>query len=358
MTTLTNRTESALCVISMNLLSSQQPAQKQTFRETILILFRWKGSIYKTIWKQMLVYCVLFYSLTIVYKVGLDEEGKIAFRALAKYFSKQTGSLNLMIMLGFFTTTAMQRLFTMHTAMPGTAKLISFFLMSIKQDLPEGPVLVEQFARWAVLSWVLTYRIVSKPLRDLFPDMVSLQRAGLIRENERYLLDRVEPIAANTTPRPLLPIDWMLLLARDCATENRYPDKGNYVKLLDFILGFKKSCGNTIKFATKNLPHALIQAAIIFVYVYGLITLMSRNFDGAEKDVFLEGFVSYVPAMPSLQFFIFLIWLNFGRTAVNPFGSDDDDIDVQQLLKTHVQDSLRLASLYNKELDDIFDNMP
>ncbi len=28
---------------------------------------------------------------------------------------------------------------------------------------------------------------------------------------------------------------------------------------------------------------------------------MSRNFDGAEKDVFLEGFVSYVPAMPSLQ---------------------------------------------------------
>jgi hypothetical protein len=119
---------------------------------------------------------------------------------------------------------------------------------------------------------------------QVFSDLVSLfvdeligfyliNFPGLIRENERYLLDRVEPIAANTTPRPLLPIDCnrlhnkekkqghnnrsmcycgsiklgMLLLARDCATENRYPDKGNYVKLLDFILGFKKSCGNTIK---------------------------------------------------------------------------------------------------------------
>lgn len=88
----------------------------------------------------------------------------------------------------------------------------------------------------------------------------------------------------------------MLLLARDCSIENRFPDKGNYVKLLDHVLIFKKSCGNTIKvrfdhcslhanllrvnyltdflkiffcncsgtkFATKNLPHALIQVRII-----------------------------------------------------------------------------------------------
>jgi hypothetical protein len=39
----------------------------------------------------------------------------------------------------------------------------------------------------------------------------------------------------------------MLLLARDCSIENRFPDKGNYVKLLDHVLIFKKSCGNTIK---------------------------------------------------------------------------------------------------------------
>ena len=39
----------------------------------------------------------------------------------------------------------------------------------------------------------------------------------------------------------------MLLLARDCSIENRFHDKGNYVKLLDHVLIFKKSCGNTIK---------------------------------------------------------------------------------------------------------------
>jgi hypothetical protein len=55
---------------------------------------------------------------------------------------------------------------------------------------------------------------MSKFLVSLFVDELIgfylINSPGLIRENERYLLDRVEwvePIAANTTPRPLLPID-------------------------------------------------------------------------------------------------------------------------------------------------------
>lgn len=39
-------------------------------------------------------------------------------------------------------------------------------------------MIVEQFARWTVLAWILTFRIVSKPLREMYPDMISLQRAG------------------------------------------------------------------------------------------------------------------------------------------------------------------------------------
>ena len=42
-----------------------------------------------------------------------------------------------MIMLGFFTSTAMQRLFTMQTTIPGTAKSITLFISSLKSDIPE-----------------------------------------------------------------------------------------------------------------------------------------------------------------------------------------------------------------------------
>jgi hypothetical protein len=42
-----------------------------------------------------------------------------------------------MIMLGFFTNTALHRLFTMQMTTPGTAKTTTVFIMSLKQDLTE-----------------------------------------------------------------------------------------------------------------------------------------------------------------------------------------------------------------------------
>ncbi len=68
----------------------------------------------------------------------------------------------------------------MQTTIPGTAKTISLFIMSLKTELPEGYIIVQQYARWAVLSWVLAVRSVSKPLREKYPDMISLQKKGSI----------------------------------------------------------------------------------------------------------------------------------------------------------------------------------
>ena len=59
------------------------------------------------------------------------------FEALSTYFSKSASTLNLMIMLGFFTSTTLQRLFAMQTSIPGTARIITSFVMSLKPSLPE-----------------------------------------------------------------------------------------------------------------------------------------------------------------------------------------------------------------------------
>ena len=158
------------------------------------IISSWKGSIYKLVWRHFVVYYVLYVSLTAVYEFLLNDTGRrwiyislvtllklknnqfftldfffilqalrsadqvqnlfisnqttftLHFNGLLhelikffkiRYFSKSASTLNLMIMLGFFTSTTLQRLFTMQTAIPGTAKPISSFVMSLKADLPE-----------------------------------------------------------------------------------------------------------------------------------------------------------------------------------------------------------------------------
>ncbi|EFX79869.1 hypothetical protein DAPPUDRAFT_104014 [Daphnia pulex] len=361
--------------ISSILDTPAQQSRSSVFGESFLTLFQWKGSIYKALWKHFVIYCALYYLLTVVHKVALNGEQKKAFEALAKYcMTNPPSPTNLIIMLSFFTTTAMQRRFSVQINMAGTSRLISVFVMGLKPNLREGPVIVEHYARWVVLSWVLTYRIVCKPLRDLFPrysrrlnvlmlirkcnefyffkDMTSLQRAGIIQNSaERMILEKMET-EGDPTPRPLVVIDWMTLLIKKTHKKGRFAEYKYYLQSVENVLAYKKNCGNTIKFATKNIPYALIQVAVIVVYLYGVFTLMARNFDGVEKSVLLGGIVNYFPGFSSIQFFIFLVWLNFGRTAVNPFGSDDDDIDVKQLLATHIQDSLRLAKLYHQDLSD------
>lgn len=61
-----------------------------------------------------------------------------------------------MLMLGFFTSTAMQRLFAMQITMPGTAKVITNYVMSIKPNMPEVKIpylfLVEHIKACAMLK--------------------------------------------------------------------------------------------------------------------------------------------------------------------------------------------------------------
>ena len=57
------------------------------------------------------------------------------FEAIAQYCSKYTGSIPVILLLGFFTTTAMQRWFSMYNSIPGTARIITAFTMSLKDNI-------------------------------------------------------------------------------------------------------------------------------------------------------------------------------------------------------------------------------
>ena len=43
-----------------------------------------------------------------------------------------------------------------------------------------------------------------------------------------------------------------------------------------------------------------------------------------------------------------------GRIAADPFGEDEDDIDIVALFRSHVADSIRQRGIYHKRLDTLF----
>lgn len=51
----------------------------------------------------------------------------------------------------------------------------------------------------------------------------------------------------------------MLLLLKETFLQNRFFMDFNYLKNVDILMAYKKSCGNTIKFANQNISPALVQ---------------------------------------------------------------------------------------------------
>nr|SVE71455.1 EOG090X0KP6 [Daphnia similis]SVE72088.1 EOG090X0KP6 [Daphnia similis] len=281
-----------------------------------------------------------YIGLSIVYDFALDDEGKKGFEDISAYCSKYTSSLPIILLLGFFTSTSMQRWFSLVHSMPGTTRVIASFVMSIKEGHTEGYQIVEQYSRWIVLGWALTFRLICKPLKRVFPTLVSLENAGLLLPHERLQLEN--ELASN---HPIVVVQWNLALLKRCNRQGMFMDFSDYQRNQDNLMTFKKSCGDTIKFAAKNIPFALIQAVTITVYSYGLASLMARQLTDEHTPTSFT--IRYFPVLNAFQYFLYYLWLQFGRLAAYPFSDDENDIDIKRLLQAHVDDAVRWQSLYS-----------
>ena len=70
------------------------------------ILFKWCGSIYKGVWRQVLLYCSLYALVSLLYRHVLfhNERSKEFFERFCIYAGKVEHGLPLNFLLGFYVT--------------------------------------------------------------------------------------------------------------------------------------------------------------------------------------------------------------------------------------------------------------
>ena len=59
------------------------------------LLNRWKGSIYKLVWRDLLVYVSIYTALSLLYRFQLSEEGKLAIRISFQFGFKRVLKYNV-----------------------------------------------------------------------------------------------------------------------------------------------------------------------------------------------------------------------------------------------------------------------
>ncbi|KAJ8931048.1 hypothetical protein NQ314_016076, partial [Rhamnusium bicolor] len=94
--------------------------------QLIYFFSRWRGSIYKLVWIDLLLFLTIYYSLNFMYRWLLDEDGKILFAQIVKYCYDYGNLIPLSFVLGFYVSIVMARWWNQYTTIPFPDSLAVF----------------------------------------------------------------------------------------------------------------------------------------------------------------------------------------------------------------------------------------
>jgi len=69
------------------------------------VLLRWKGSIWKACYIEAIIYIVIYFTVSAVYRLALKEEQKRVFEDIVQVFDNVSKIIPITFFLGFYVST-------------------------------------------------------------------------------------------------------------------------------------------------------------------------------------------------------------------------------------------------------------
>ncbi|KRX97304.1 Bestrophin-1 [Trichinella pseudospiralis] len=285
------------------------------------LLFRWKGSVYKIIYKQALIFVVVYYSINLLYWQLLNNEQKIIFEKVAFYFSEANLSLPLTFLMGFFVSQVFNRWMSNFKEIVWIDSCMMRITSFVEGKDDRGRLLRRTLARYVNLSCIIVLRDISTAVKKRFPTLDHLVKTGIITEEESHEY----VISCKQHPDVYLfwlPIEWAINLVAKARKENRI--------LCDLNMS------------------RIIRVVTIATESYFLTNVIARQYTQHQNNSSLE---TVFPATLFLEFLFYVGWLKVAEVLIVPYGEDDDDFEVNYIIKRNLQVSYLMV-------DDFHDQTP
>ncbi|KJH45458.1 Bestrophin [Dictyocaulus viviparus] len=276
----------------------------------IRLLFRWRGSIWKSVIAELIIWISLFFIISSLYRYGMDEDGKRVFERLAAHCDEKLDYIPLTFMLGFFVTIIVDRWRQIFNNMGWIENVALTIATLIRGDSNEIILTRRTIIRYMVLSQVLVFRDISMRVRRRFPNMESIVTAG----DQNF----------SNKPRSTM----QLRLGTD----------SNSISTSEA----------TIFFLIEDVFKMVVFLA---VRVYFLICLISRQYIIGNTAGNKSVIDLYIPFMTILQFIFLVGWMKVAEGLLNPLGEDDDDFECNFLIDKNISTGLSIV-------DETFDSCP
>ncbi|MEQ2302870.1 hypothetical protein AMECASPLE_011090 [Ameca splendens] len=311
------------------------------------LLLRWKGSIYKLLYRELIIFTVLYYFFSIVYRFLLSSEQKRLFEKLSIYCDRYAELIPVSFVLGFYVTLVVSRWWGQFENIPWPDRLAALVGGHVRGTDEAARLTRRTLMRYVNLSGVLIYRSVSTAVYKRFPTTEHLVQAGLMTSEElRYLEGLPSP-----HNKFWVPCTWFVNLALRARTEGRINNDVALTAILTELNSLRAKCMKLYGYDWISLPLVYTQVATVAVYSFFLACLIGRQFLDPVQGYPGHDVDFYLPVFTLLQFFFYVGWLKVAEQLINPFGEDDDDFETNWLVDRNLQVSLL-------SVDEMYDSLP
>ncbi|XP_014670968.1 PREDICTED: bestrophin-2-like [Priapulus caudatus] len=214
------------------------------------LLFYWKGSIYKLVYKEMAGFALLYAFLSIMYRYALDGEYRRVFENIAIYCAKFTDLIPVSFILGFYVAIVVTRWWEQFVNIPWPDKIMQYVASNVHGTDERGRIIRRTLMRYCNTSAVMVYQAISMRVKKRFPTIDHLVEAGFLTENERKLMD--------DTPCPhgkwWFPCHWFSCLLSQAHAEGRIKDTYILKAIMDEMHLFRGNCGMLFSYDWVSVP--------------------------------------------------------------------------------------------------------
>ncbi|XP_077983031.1 bestrophin-2a-like [Glandiceps talaboti] len=313
------------------------------------LLAVWRGSIYKLLWQEVVLFIVSYYSLSLLYRLALDEEGRKTFENICLYAKEGLSVIPLSFILGFYVSLVIGRWWTMYTAIPWIDEFAQLVASNVHGEDDRGRLARRTLVRWLNVTFVIVSRAVSIPVLTRFPTLKHLQDAGLLTDEEYSKFEQLP--TAHT--KFWLPCLWACNLVSQLREEGRIRMDLSHRYLLERIQAHRQSCQDLISFDWISIPIVYTQVVTIACLSYFVASIFGRQFldpskgyDGYKVDL-------YFPVIATLEFFFYFGWLKVAQAILNPYGGDDDDFELNYIIDRNVQVGFSIVDALHRQIPNL-----
>ena len=324
------------------------------------LLFRWRGSFYKHVTYQVLIFATIYTVVNVLKTFIMTEKQLETYRKLGSSVGALAGYISAPVTfcLGFFLLQIYKRFWRIFLEIPwvdGVAFLVSSNVLGRDEF---GKKLRKTIVRLVCASIVNALLLVSPVMAKRFPNPNALIKPGFITEDEARILQKIDRRA-----RWMTCLTWSGMLVNRARNRwGRIEDEQAYSQLVDQLDVIRNRCRRQVQIHNRPVPFVYFQTVLLAVYAFFVVIIISGAYHRQSRALHsrvvktsttaeLWGIHILIELVSILHFSLFAGMLCAARALVSPFNNDDNNFESHMLIQRHLEISYLIV-------DDLYDTIP